>query len=481
MPKKEFAKGTVNQTEKIFLQDSSKTDQSGLVGLVAPASNLNPPVPSAFTTSSTGGTLAPGTYYFRLTSTNALGESLPSAEVSIVVPAGTNTNSITANWATAATATGYKLYGRLQNGELFIVAVGAVTTYTDTGSITPSGVIPTLSAVGLVCYYIRQNASASVAVPLVNSVLGTYQSGGFVAVPNMPGVYELGIPNAAIAAGANSVVLEIYGATNLSPYPMEIQLDATDNQNAVNGGMTSLPNAAAGSAGGLDTPIAAAGLAQAGGANTITLAAGAIATDNYYRGATVEIFSGTGAGQARIITSYVGATKVATLGRNWAVQPDNTSVYAVRAEVGAAVNDSLQVVASTVAGAVTTDVSATVGTIATGVTEIAGDTDTIITNQGSQATATALATAQTGITEIAGDTDALMAGVAATATPANVATALANSGVTAARMQLLDAAVGTWSRSGNVITMHTVDNAHVFTATFDDITNPLTCTVVQVS
>jgi hypothetical protein len=81
------------------------------------------------------------------------------------------------------------------------------------------------------------------------------------------------------------------------------------------------------------------GTAQAGGVNSITLAAGASATDNFYRGQVLQTVSGTGTGQTRIIVSYVGSTKVATVYPKWAttyadnstgVVPDATTGYAIR-------------------------------------------------------------------------------------------------------------------------------------------------------
>ncbi len=67
--------------------------------------------------------------------------------------------------------------------------------------------------------------------------------------------------------------------------------------------------------------------AQAGGASTITLDAAASATDDLYAGALVFIRSGAGAGQARVIIDYVGATKVATVDVAWATAPGNDSVF----------------------------------------------------------------------------------------------------------------------------------------------------------
>lgn len=71
------------------------------------------------------------------------------------------------------------------------------------------------------------------------------------------------------------------------------------------------------------------GTAQAGAATTITLDSGASSTNSFYNNTLLQIVAGTGAGQSRIISSYVGSTKVATVG-TWTVNPDNTSVFVIR-------------------------------------------------------------------------------------------------------------------------------------------------------
>ena len=70
------------------------------------------------------------------------------------------------------------------------------------------------------------------------------------------------------------------------------------------------------------------GTAQAGSATTITLASTASATNDIYNGMTVYLSSGTGSGQIKVITDYVGATKVATVS-TWTTNPSATSVYEV--------------------------------------------------------------------------------------------------------------------------------------------------------
>ncbi len=84
---------------------------------------------------------------------------------------------------------------------------------------------------GLKGYYIREGASADVAISIVSATLGTWTSGGFVVVDgtNMPGLYEVSIPNAAYSTGANSVTIMYSGATNMVPALLEVEITAVDN------------------------------------------------------------------------------------------------------------------------------------------------------------------------------------------------------------------------------------------------------------
>lgn len=69
---------------------------------------------------------------------------------------------------------------------------------------------------------------------------------------------------------------------------------------------------------------------QAGMTNVqIKLDSGASATDNLYRYDVISITAGTGQGQSRMVMSYAGGTKVATVDSAWSIQPDNTSVFDV--------------------------------------------------------------------------------------------------------------------------------------------------------
>lgn len=79
--------------------------------------------------------------------------------------------------------------------------------------------------------------------------------------------------------------------------------------------------------------VAVTGTATAGGADSITLAAGASAVDDAYKHLTIRITGGTGSGQTRLISGYAGATKVATVREAWTTPTDATSVYSIDAQV----------------------------------------------------------------------------------------------------------------------------------------------------
>lgn len=75
--------------------------------------------------------------------------------------------------------------------------------------------------------------------------------------------------------------------------------------------------------------VAHQGTAQAGAGSTITLAAGASATDDLYNEALIVVTGGTGAGQSNIISGYNGTTKVATVSNAWRTNPSSDSTYVI--------------------------------------------------------------------------------------------------------------------------------------------------------
>lgn len=112
--------------------------------------NLDPPVGVAATPSASGGTLAAGTHYIRVTFLNAAGESAGSAEVSATTTGATS--SISVAWTTDARATSARIY--------YGVASGVQTVYfTDADGVGPlvitsaagtAGTVPSVSTARIV-------------------------------------------------------------------------------------------------------------------------------------------------------------------------------------------------------------------------------------------------------------------------------------------------------------------------------------------
>lgn len=97
---------------------------------------------------------------------------------------------------------------------------------------------------GLTAYYVR-NGGLATAITLATLAAADsgWSSGGFkeVDATNMPGIYRLDVPNAALASGAESVVVTLKGATGMVQVSEEVQLglDALlDQADAIETGWT---------------------------------------------------------------------------------------------------------------------------------------------------------------------------------------------------------------------------------------------------
>lgn len=71
------------------------------------------------------------------------------------------------------------------------------------------------------------------------------------------------------------------------------------------------------------------GTAQTGSSSTITLSTSSSSQNDVYNGMKIRITAGTGSGQVRTISDYVGSTKVATVSENWTTAPDSTSTFTI--------------------------------------------------------------------------------------------------------------------------------------------------------
>jgi hypothetical protein len=92
-----------------------------------------------------------------------------------------------------------------------------------------------LSYTDMTITYTRNNASADADVTEATMTMGTHVDGGFVEVDatNSPGLYQFGIPDAAIADGAEEVTFS-FNATGVVPVSKSVSLIDVDLRNGPN-------------------------------------------------------------------------------------------------------------------------------------------------------------------------------------------------------------------------------------------------------
>ena len=89
--------------------------------------------------------------------------------------------------------------------------------------------------------YIREGEAQVQRIPLVEGKLGQHQAGSFVEIDSklLPGVYQFGVPDEMLAAGADTVTLMLkFPGAFIEP--VSIHLVAYDPQDADRLGMTAL-------------------------------------------------------------------------------------------------------------------------------------------------------------------------------------------------------------------------------------------------
>jgi len=116
----------------------------GLAESLITVALTTPTAPTA-ATSTTGGSLAAGTQSYRVAAFNANGSTLASTAVTQATTGSTSTVTLTLGAAVPGAA-GYSIFGRVGGSELWMADVPAnATTWTDNGSITPAGALPTVN------------------------------------------------------------------------------------------------------------------------------------------------------------------------------------------------------------------------------------------------------------------------------------------------------------------------------------------------
>jgi hypothetical protein len=111
---------------------------------------LSCPFGVSYTISAGGGSFTPGTFYYRLTATNAVGETVGSTELPVVVANASDTVVLT--FTPPASATSIKVYRTTSAGTytaaLRATIAGGSVTYSDTGGAVGAGDLPAANTTG---------------------------------------------------------------------------------------------------------------------------------------------------------------------------------------------------------------------------------------------------------------------------------------------------------------------------------------------
>ena len=152
------------------------------------------------------------------------------------------------------------------------------------------------NSTGLVCYYVRPLSAAAALTLATQTVTGAHADGGFVEVDstNMPGVYRLDLSDAIFATGVDSAVITLAGYADLATHTINVVLTSVNLYDSVRAGLTALPNAAAGAAGGLPTD-------STGKTSFNDPSVNAIADQVWDENASAHTFSGTTGEQIKTI------------------------------------------------------------------------------------------------------------------------------------------------------------------------------------
>lgn len=229
------------------------------------------------------------------------------------------------------------------------VATGDVVTISGSNPYKFSVTLPALTAGESVDMYVTATISGIATAAIVATEMAdtSYLSDVAVLVDQVEGYtdsLEASATSLAAAIAAlddlSSAQVQAAAAAALAAYdpPTQAEMDTAIASILTEGG------AGPWGAAGTNPNLVRSGTAQAGAASSITLDSGASSVNSYYRGSLIHITGGTGAGQARIIIGYVGSTKVATVDTAWATNPDNTSTFAILADLGPLLLDKLALI-----------------------------------------------------------------------------------------------------------------------------------------
>jgi hypothetical protein len=187
----------------------------------------------------------------------------------------------------------------------FFVIISAQLVYDENSTFTVSN---DFRVVGLIKNPLLPNSSPGIATDYNQSTrltFGTVSGTLFSADEVVTG----------LTSGATGVVLDWNGTSNVLRLVQVVG--------------TFVPGETVAGANATGVLLNVTGTAVSATTNTIVLPNSCSTVDDFYTGQTILISSGTGNGQVRTISGYVGVSRTATVSQNWSVSPSGTSVFII--------------------------------------------------------------------------------------------------------------------------------------------------------
>jgi hypothetical protein len=335
-----------------------------------------------------GGALAANTYYYKITSINANGETTPSGEVNATTAGGNL--SIKLTWTANPPATGYKVYrGTVTNTENVLVATinsGTAVQFTDDGASLTTPSSPPVSNTAVVTVPVQSNTSvagsdsAFAGGTTYNYVITATTAGGETTVSNE----KLATPAAtnhvtlAWAAVTGATGYKIYRSTTPGTYTTPALVTTI-----VGGGTVTYNDLGAATSTGAPPGANTAVIpAPTSSACTTATTGGALAAGNYYYKVTATTAGGETTGSAEQTQATTGtASSVAV---NWSLVTGATGYKVYRGVAAGSENTLIGTLGSTstsftdFGAIVTSATSPPGGNTATGDTPIIDQDGTVI-------------------------------------------------------------------------------------------------------
>jgi hypothetical protein len=155
------------------------------------------PVLVSATASTTGGTLAAGSYWYVVTATTANGETVASNQFGVATTG--STSSVVLPWLPVDGATGYKVYrGTSSGGENKLLTTTTALTYTDTGTAGTTATPPVTNTAEL---------SANTALAIAPITARIYE--GELQTINQAGTPGVSLLSNSTALGLSSLIYDV--------------------------------------------------------------------------------------------------------------------------------------------------------------------------------------------------------------------------------------------------------------------------------